>query len=74
MDSWHPSTYAVDEIKGVIWKRGSHAVALGLAGRRHTVCPGYEVKLCQQHELPEIRKRIEERQEIRDLLDRLNGR
>ena len=47
---WNPLTYAVDEHNKVVWKQGSHAVAMGLAGeqlevergrRRYTENGGY---------------------------------
>ena len=63
---WNPLTYAVDEHNKVVWKQGSHAVAMGLAGKKDTLIPGYKVYLCTSAELPAVRHRIAVQQEQRD--------
>ena len=69
---WDPLTYAVDEHNKVVWKQGSHAVAMGLAGKQDTLIPGYKVWLCTQGELLAIRHRIkvQERQLVDEHLER----
>lgn len=63
---WNPLTYAVDEHNKVVWKQGSYAVAMGLAGKEETLIPGYKVYLCTSAELPAVRHRIKVEQEQRD--------
>ena len=63
---WHPLTYAVDEHNKVVWKQGSHAVAMGLAGRKDTLIPGYRICLSTSNELPAVRYRIKVEQYQRD--------
>ncbi len=54
---WHPDTYAVDEINKVIWKQGSHALALNIKHNGQPV-PGYTTSLCTAEELVGVRHRI----------------
>ena len=54
---WHPSTYAVDRFNKVIWKQGSHALALHIKHNGQPV-PGYTTSLCTREELVEVRHRI----------------
>ena len=64
--NWNPLTYAVDEHNKVVWKQGSHAVAMGLTGKKDTLIPGYKIYLCTSEELPAVRHRIAVQQEQRD--------
>ena len=55
---WPSETYAVDEPNKVVWKQGSHAVAMGLEGQKETLIPGYTIQLCTDQELVGVRHRI----------------
>lgn len=54
---WDPDTYAVYEFNKVIWKEGSHALALHIKHNGQPV-PGYTTSLCTAEELVGVRHRI----------------
>ena len=62
---WHPETYAVDKFNKVVWKQGSHAVAMWLADKKESLIPGYTIKLCQREDLAGSRREIAEEAEKR---------
>ena len=54
---WHSETYAIDKFNKVIWKQGSHALALDIKHNGQPV-PGYTTSLCTPEELVGVRHRI----------------
>ena len=62
---WHPATYVVDEPNKVVWRGGSHAVAMGIKGKSATLIPGYTIRLCRPEKLVSLRQEIEARAEAK---------
>ena len=52
---WPVNEYYVDEENKVIWLMGSFMRSMMLANRREEAVPGYEIKLCQQKYIHELK-------------------